>query len=65
MKKLKLEIKKCAYWLCGKQPKIRKFKSSAFLYSYEINCFGCGHNFIEFGKTKEEAIKKWNKRMSR
>lgn len=64
MKKLKQEIKKCMYWMCGKQPKIRRFKSGIVSCSYEITCFGCGHSFVEFGRTKAEAIKKWNKRMS-
>jgi len=59
MKKLKQEIKRCAYWMCGKNPKIKRFKDG-----YQIRCYGCGHNFIELEKTKAEAIEKWNKRMS-
>jgi len=66
MKKLKLAIKKCTHWMCGKNPKIKKFKNIFDqCFNYEISCFGCGHSFTEFGKTKTEAIKKWNKRMKR
>ena len=56
----KIIISKCCYWLCHKKPKIRKFENG-----YAISCTGCGHSFVEFGKTKEEAIIKWNKRVKR